>query len=182
MTVLQRFYYYIYIILYYLYYIDFIIYITLCSHFFVVLICSPAEFTGLHDKRRDKKRPGKARSRHAELLGKTLGVRYKPYKHVRGFYKQTGTRISELTHSAPYKQLLSIYRLRSLCIEVFKTINNLNPSLMKYIFQRKINGRPVRTQNTNNLTVETRQTVTFGTNSISVYLIIRNVVKVLIIK
>ena len=46
-----------YIILYYLYHIDFIIYITLCSHFLFVLICSPAEFTGLHDKRRDKKVP-----------------------------------------------------------------------------------------------------------------------------
>ena len=30
-----------------------------------------------------------------------------------------------------------------------------------------MNGRPVRTQNTNNLTVETRKTVTFWTNSIS---------------
>ena len=38
---------------------------------------------------------------------------------------------------------------------------------MKHIFQLKINGRPVRIQNTNNLTVETGQTVTFGTNSIS---------------
>ena len=36
---------------------------------------------------------------------------------------------------------------------------------MKDIFQLRINGRPVRTQNINNLTVETRQTVTFGTNS-----------------
>ena len=62
---------------------------------------------------------------------------------------------------------MSIYRLRSLCIEVFKTITDLNPSFMKDIFQLRINGRPVRTQNINNLTVETRQTVTFGTNSIS---------------
>ena len=38
---------------------------------------------------------------------------------------------------------------------------------MKDIFQLRINGRPVRTQNTNNLTIETRQTVTFGTNGIS---------------
>ena len=38
---------------------------------------------------------------------------------------------------------------------------------MRDIFQLRINGRPVRTQNINNLTVETRQTVTFGTNSIS---------------
>ena len=58
-------------------------------------------------------------------------------------------------------------RLRSLCIEVFKTINDLNPSFMKDIFQLRISGRPVRMQHRNNLTVKTRKTVTFGTNSIS---------------
>ena len=64
------------------------------------------------------------------------------------------------------KNFMSIYRLRSLCI-VFKTINDLNSSFMKDIFQLRINERPVRTQNTNNLTVEIRQTITFGTNIIS---------------
>ena len=38
---------------------------------------------------------------------------------------------------------------------------------MKDIFQLRISGRPVRMQHRNNLTVKTRKTVTFGTNSIS---------------
>ena len=38
---------------------------------------------------------------------------------------------------------------------------------MKDIFQLRLTNRPVRAQNTNNLKVETRKTVAFGTNSIS---------------
>ena len=38
---------------------------------------------------------------------------------------------------------------------------------MKDIFQLRLTDRPVRAQNTNNLKVETRKTVAFGTNSIS---------------
>ena len=65
------------------------------------------------------------------------------------------------------KNFMSINRVRTLCIEIFKTINNLNPPFMKDIFQLRITDRPVRAQNTNNLKVETRKTVAFGTNSIS---------------
>ena len=39
---------------------------------------------------------------------------------------------------------MSLYRLKSLCIEIFKTINNLNPIYMKDIFQLAISDRPVR--------------------------------------
>ena len=85
---------------------------------------------------------------------------------LRFLHNDTETSYDNLL-SKKNKNCMSIYRLRSLCIEVFKTINELNPSFMKDIFQLRINGRPVRTQNINNLTVETRQTVTFGTNSIS---------------
>ena len=85
---------------------------------------------------------------------------------LRFLHNDTETSYDNLL-SKTNKNCMSIYRLRSLCIEVFKTINELNPSFMKDIFQLRINGRPVRTQNINNLTVETRQTVTFGTNSIS---------------
>ena len=65
------------------------------------------------------------------------------------------------------KNFMSINRVRTLCIEIFKTINNLNPPFMKDIFQLRLTDRPVRAQNTNNLKVETRKTVAFGTNSIS---------------
>ena len=45
---------------------------------------------------------------------------------------------------------MSVYRLKSLCIEIFKTINNLNPIYMKDIFLA-ISDRPVRQHHTHNL-------------------------------
>ena len=65
------------------------------------------------------------------------------------------------------KKFMSINRVRTLCIEISKTIKNLNSPFMKDIFQLRQTDRPVRAQNTNNLKVETRKTVAFGTNSIS---------------
>ena len=53
---------------------------------------------------------------------------------------------------ASYKELLSkggkskmnIRRLRTLCVENYKTLNDLYPSYMNNIFKLKINGREVR--------------------------------------
>ena len=50
---------------------------------------------------------------------------------------------------ASYKDLLSkgrkskmnVRRLRTLCVEIYKTLNDLNPSFMNNIFKLKINGR-----------------------------------------
>ena len=62
---------------------------------------------------------------------------------------------------------MNINRLRSLCIEIYKTINGLNPSFMKNIFRIKENNRPVRSNNANNLELKITKTITFGTNSLS---------------
>ena len=53
---------------------------------------------------------------------------------------------------ASYKELLSkggkskmnIRRLRTLCVENYKTLNDLYPSYMNNTFKLKINGREVR--------------------------------------
>ena len=39
---------------------------------------------------------------------------------------------------------MNVKRLRALCIEIFKTLNNLNPSFMKEIFSLRQTNRPVR--------------------------------------
>ena len=39
------------------------------------------------------------------------------------------------------KQSIEIKRLRNLALEIFKTINDLNPSFMKSIFSAKLNAR-----------------------------------------
>ena len=65
------------------------------------------------------------------------------------------------------KSPMNIKRLRSLCIEIYKTINDLNPSFMKNIFRIKESNRLVRSNNANNLELKITKTITFGTNSLS---------------
>ena len=44
------------------------------------------------------------------------------------------------------KVKMNVYRLRNLCVEICKTINNLNPEFMNNIFKVKENKRVVREQ------------------------------------
>ena len=66
------------------------------------------------------------------------------------------------------RSLMSVNRLKCLCIEVFKTIHNLNPPFMKRFFQLRLRNRETRFQHTNNLNVPIRKTVRYGTKSLSV--------------
>ena len=62
---------------------------------------------------------------------------------------------------ASYKDLLSkggkskmnVRRLRTLCVEIYQTLNDLNPSFMNKIFKLKINGREVRDKYKLNLNI-----------------------------
>ena len=42
------------------------------------------------------------------------------------------------------KSKMNVRRLRTLCVEIYKTFNDLNPSFMNNIFKLKVNGREVR--------------------------------------
>ena len=55
-----------------------------------------------------------------------------------------------------------------LCVEIFKTVNNISPPVMKDIFCKNDNGRTVREQNIKILIVKRKRTVTFGTNNLTV--------------
>ena len=59
---------------------------------------------------------------------------------------------------------MHLSRLRSLSLEIFKTLNDLNPSFMKDIFQIRTSNYSLR--NPNNLTHYRPNQVTFGTNSL----------------
>ena len=59
---------------------------------------------------------------------------------------------------------MHVSRLRSLSIEIFKTLNGLNPSFMKDIFQ--IRSSNYSSRNPNNLTHYRPNQVTFGTHSL----------------
>ena len=65
------------------------------------------------------------------------------------------------------KNVMSINRLRTLCIEIFKTINNMNPPFMKEIFTVKNCNKTVRQQHKNNLEIKVTKTATFGTKSLT---------------
>ena len=76
-----------------------------------------------------------------------------------------------------YEQLLeksgkcnmSIRRLRFLCIEIYKTLNDLNPSLVKEIFEKRDKSRVTRERYKLNLNVPRKNQVTFGTKSLKFY-------------
>ena len=42
------------------------------------------------------------------------------------------------------KSTINLRNHRSVCIEMFKTLNDINPSFMKELFQLRITNRPVR--------------------------------------
>ena len=61
---------------------------------------------------------------------------------------------------------MNVTRLRSLCIEMFKTLNSINPNFMNDIFDPKQTNRAVRNQYKLNLEVPIINQVTFGAKSI----------------
>ena len=58
---------------------------------------------------------------------------------------------------------MEIKSFRNLALEIFKTINNLNPSFMKSIFSARLNAR-VRP---NDILVKTRKSATFVDKSLA---------------
>ena len=58
------------------------------------------------------------------------------------------------------KPSMEIKRLRNLALEIFKTINDLNPSFMNSIFSAKRNSR------VNDILVKIRKSATFGDKSL----------------
>ena len=64
---------------------------------------------------------------------------------------------------------MSVNRLRNLCVQIYKTINKLNPAFMNNIFKVKENKRLVREQYRLNLETPEWNQVTFGVKSLKVY-------------
>jgi hypothetical protein len=64
------------------------------------------------------------------------------------------------------KTTMLISRLKTLCIEIYKTINGENPAYMKEIFKKSCNKSSSRLPN--NLEVPRANQVTYGTNSLRV--------------
>ena len=61
---------------------------------------------------------------------------------------------------------MEVGRLKNLCIEIYKTLNGLNPLHMKYIFQKPINRTSKRLRH--NICSAKHYQVNFGTRSLRV--------------
>ena len=60
-------------------------------------------------------------------------------------------------------------RLRTVCVEIFKTLNNLNPSFMIEIFSLRQTDRPVRKKYKLNLDIPSYNQVTFGRKALTLF-------------
>ena len=67
------------------------------------------------------------------------------------------------------KSSLNLWRMRFLCIEIYKTINSLNPGFMKNYVEVKKNNRVVRDRYKLNWNILRTNQVTFGANSLTSY-------------
>ena len=63
---------------------------------------------------------------------------------------------------------MNIRRLRTLCVEIYKTLIDLNQSFMNNIFKLKINGRKVRDKYKLNLDIPKWNQKTYGYKSLKV--------------
>ena len=64
------------------------------------------------------------------------------------------------------KSTVSVSNYRSLCIEIFKNLNNTNPSFIKDIFQLRMTNRPTREKYKLNLEIPKSNQVRFGTKTL----------------
>ena len=64
---------------------------------------------------------------------------------------------------------MNVKRLRTLCVEIFKTVNNLNPSFLKEIFSLKQRDIPVREKYKLNLYIPSYNQVTFDLKALTFF-------------
>ena len=97
------------------------------------------------------------------LLFKTVSkenrkIQYRSLKMLTNDYNSDYKDLLEITKTST----MEIKRLRTLALEVFKTINNLNPDFMKDIFYLS----PYQTHKKYDIFVRSRNTASFGDKSL----------------
>ena len=83
-------------------------------------------------------------------------------------YKSYNTSYEDLLLKSGFSSM-NVKRLRALCIEIFKTLNNLNPSFMKEIFSLRQTNRPVWEKYKLNLDIPSYNQITFGRKALIFY-------------
>ena len=87
---------------------------------------------------------------------------------LRFLYEDYVSSYEELLQKAG-KETMKVNRLRSLCIKIYKLINNINPMYINEIFKLRKTSRAVRSNYKLNLDVPTINQVSFGDKSLTYY-------------
>ena len=87
---------------------------------------------------------------------------------LRFLYEDYVSSYEELLQKAG-KETMKVNRLRNLCIEIYKSMNNINPMYMNEIFKLRKTSREVRSNYKLNLDVPTINQFSFGDNSFRYY-------------
>ena len=101
----------------------------------------------------------------AKLLNKVESLQNRA---LRFLYEDCVSSYDDLLKKAG-KETMIVNRSRSLCIEIYKLINNINPTYMNEIFKLKKTSRAVRSNYKVNLDVLTINQVSFGDKSLRCY-------------
>ena len=87
---------------------------------------------------------------------------------LRFLYKSYNTSYEDLLLKSGFSAM-KVKRLRTLCVEIFETLNNLNPSFMKEIFSLRQTDRPVREKYKLNLDIPSYNQVTLGRKALTFF-------------
>ena len=87
---------------------------------------------------------------------------------LRLLYKSYNTSYEDLLLKSGFSSM-NEKRLRTLRVEIFKTLNNLNPSFMIEIFSLRQTDRPVRKKYKLNLDIPSYNQVTFGRKTLTFF-------------
>ena len=101
----------------------------------------------------------------AKSLNKIESIQKRPLQFLYNYYSISYEGLLEKAG----KEKMNVYRLRNLCVEIYKTINKLNSEFMKNIFKVNENKRVVREQYKLNLETPEWNQVIFGAKSLKVY-------------
>ena len=102
---------------------------------------------------------------HKKSLNNIESLHKRTLRFLLNYYKNS---YEELLKKSG-KCTMNLQRIRFLCIEIYKTINSLNPDFMKSIFEIKTNNRIVRKTYKLNLNIPRTNQVKFGANSLKSY-------------
>ena len=98
----------------------------------------------------------------AKLLNKVESLQKRALSFL---YEDYVSSYEELLRKAG-KETMKVNRLKSLCIEIYKSVNNINPTYMNEIFKLRKTSRTVRSNYKLNLDVPTINQVSFGSKSL----------------